>query len=98
MAGFDVVLGDLRAMANTFHTESDTYRELSTKVSPPLADTGDGSLNGVLKAVLETLAVLHAQMATSIDEHGHKLAAARDSYARREIDNRALFDDLATDE
>jgi hypothetical protein len=98
MAGYDVVLGDLDSMASTFHTEADTYKELKPKVSPSPADTGDGTLNNVLQSVMETLDVLHSQMATAIDDHGTKLKTARDAYANKEIDNHGLFDDLTKDE
>jgi len=97
MAGYQVVLDDLSSMANTFHTEADASKALKAKMSPPAADTGDGNLNTVLQAVMETLDVLHTRMVTAIEDHGDKLAAARDSYARREIDNHGLFDDLTKD-
>lgn len=98
MAGYEVVLGDLRSMASTFHNEADSYKGLKDKVSPHPADTGDGNLNNVLKSVMETLDVLHSQMATSIQDHGDKLKTTHDSYQRREIDNHGLFDDLTEDE
>jgi hypothetical protein len=98
MAGYDVVLGDVASMASTFHTEADTYRGLKDKVSPHPAETGDGNLNNVLQSVMETLDVLHARMTTSIEDHGNKLRDAHDAYARREIDNHGLFDDLTKDD
>ncbi|MGB6164516.1 MAG: DUF6317 family protein [Pseudonocardiaceae bacterium] len=97
MSGFSVVLDDVSAMASTFYSEADIYRDLKSKVTPPTADTGDGALNGVLKAVMETLDVLHTNMATTIEDHGDKLKAARDVYAKQEIDNHGLFDDLMKD-
>lgn len=98
MAGYEVVLGDLSSMAATFRTEAGTYRGLKDKVSPPPVDTGDATLDSVLRAVTETLDVLHTRMATSIEDHGDELQVTRDSYAGREIDNHGLFDDLTKDE
>ena len=98
VAGYEAVLGDLDSMASTFRTEADSYKGLQAKVSPPPADTGDGTLNSVLQSVMETLDVLHSQMATAIEDHGTKLKTARDAYANREIDNHGLFDDLTKGE
>jgi Family of unknown function (DUF6317) len=45
MSGFRVILDDVSAMATTFHSEADIYRDLKSKITPPTADTGDGALN-----------------------------------------------------
>lgn len=92
-----MVLGDLNSLAGAFRGESASYRSLRDKVSPHPADTGDATLNNVLGAVVETLDLLHTQMATSIEDHGDELKAVRDSYSQREIDNHGLFDDLTPD-
>ncbi|KAA0021153.1 DUF6317 family protein [Antrihabitans cavernicola] len=97
MAGFEVVLEDLQSMATTFNEQAGAYRAVTPKLTPAEADSGDGALNAVMHAVLELIGVLHQQLATSITQHSEKLATAHDSYQRRDIDNRFLFDDLMKD-
>lgn len=97
MAEFEAVLADLKNMSVTFGQQATEYRAVTPKLTPPLADSGDGGLNGVMSGVMELIAVLHEQMATSIAQHSTKLSAAHDSYERRDIDNRFLFDDLMKD-
>lgn len=94
MSDFQVVLGDLRRMADTFGSEGERYRAITPKITPPIADGGDGALNGAMQGVIELIGVLHEQMAKSIADHHDKLSYAHDSYQRRDIDNRALFDDV----
>lgn len=94
MGNLEVVLADLSNMAGTFRHEADDYRAITPKITPPLADSGDGALNGVMKGVMELIAVLHQQMAATIGQHGDKLDHAQQAYSNREIDNRFLYDDL----
>ncbi|HEX4102438.1 MAG TPA: DUF6317 family protein [Pseudonocardiaceae bacterium] len=91
---FQVVLDSLRAMSGSFRTERDAYEAIKPKLTPPIADSGDGSLNSIIEVVMECLAVLHTKMGEAIGEHAGKLQASHDTYERHEIDNRALFDDL----
>ena len=92
--GYDVVLGDLRAMKGTFTREHEEYAGIRAKVTPPVAATGDGHLDETLRAVVDLLGMMHEGMARKIEEHAEKLGHAADSYEHREIDNRFLFDDL----
>lgn len=94
MGSFEVVLDDLQNMANTFANESIRYREITPQLSPPVADSGDGMLNGMLHNAMNMVAVLNEQLAKSIEDHHDKLQAAHGSYLRQEIDNRFLFDNL----
>lgn len=98
MADYEVVLSDLRTMSGTFHSEADTYRGLKDKVSPAVAATGDGTLDSILTSVVETLDVLHTQMAKAIEDHGDKLGSAERAYGNREVDVHGVFDDLMKDE
>lgn len=88
---FQVVLDSLRAMSGSFRTERDSYEAIKPKLTPPIADSGDASLNSIIGVVMEFLDVLHTKMGEAIGEHAEKLQT---SHERHEIDNRALFDDL----
>lgn len=89
-----MVLDSLRAMSGSFRTERDSYGAIKPKLTPPIADSGDASLNSIIGVVMERLDVLHTKMGEAIGEHAEKLQASHDTYERHEIDNRALFDDL----
>jgi hypothetical protein len=91
---FQVVLDSLSAMSGSFRAEGDAYEAIKPKLTPPMADSGDASLNSIMGIVMECLDVLHTKMGEIIGEHAEKLQASHDTYARHEIDNRALFDDL----
>lgn len=91
---YQAVLADLRDMASTFAREADNYQKLRPKLTPPMADSGDARLNTTIRAVMQTLEVLHANMISLIEDHGQNLRAAHDNYERHDIDNRELFEDL----
>lgn len=91
---YQVVLADLQDMASTFGREAGNYQQIRPKLTPPVADSGDGRLNSTTNAVMQTLEVLHANMVALIEDHGQNLRAAHDNYQARDIDNRELFEDL----
>lgn len=95
---FQVVLKSLKAMSGSFRTEGDAYTSIKPKLTPPIADSGDASLNSIMGVVMECLDVLHTKMGEAIAEHAQKLQASHDTYERHDIDNRALFDDLMPEE
>ncbi|WP_330183156.1 DUF6317 family protein [Nocardia sp. NBC_01503] len=94
MSGFEVVLDDLKSMAKTFGDEATTYEGRVPGFLPAAVDSGDGTLNEAMKGILELLEILNHQVVRTIQTHSDKLAYARDSYERHDIDNRKLFDDL----
>ncbi|MEV6098679.1 DUF6317 family protein [Nocardia sp. NPDC051981] len=96
-AGFEVILDDLKSMAKTFGDEATAYEGLVPSFLPAAVDSGDAVLNEAMKGGLELLELLHHQMVRAIQIHAEKLAYARDSYERHDIDNRKLFDDLTKD-
>jgi uncharacterized protein YukE len=93
-AGFQVILSDLDDMAGTFTSEVGTYQAISAKLNPPVADSGDGSLNETMQSVLNLLSYLQGKMAESIDEHATNLRSARDAYQKNETDIHGLYNDL----
>lgn len=91
---YQVILSDLQDMAKRFDDESQHYQAIQRKVAHPPADTGEGSLNQTLDAVLSTLQVLHANMQAQIEDHAKTIRDTKDSYQRHDLDNRELFEDL----
>lgn len=94
MADLKAVQSDLTAMAKTFHDEATHYRGLHAAVAPPVADGGDPGLDHALKEVAQLIVGLHAGLADRLDDHGDKVAHARDAFRRHDIDVHGLFEDL----
>lgn len=97
-AGYQAVLSDLTSMTGTFHREATHYRGLHPKVAPPVVSGGDGGLDHAIKEVADLILALHAGFADRLDDHGDKVAYARDSFRRHDIDVHGLFEDLMKDE
>ncbi|WP_405615413.1 DUF6317 family protein [Streptomyces sp. NBC_00076] len=95
-ADFKAVLSDLTSMAKTFHDEAVNYRKLHADVAPPVAEGGDAGLDHAVKEVADLLVALHTGFADRLDDHGDKVAYARDSFRRHDIDVHGLFEDLMT--
>ncbi|WP_329414215.1 DUF6317 family protein [Streptomyces sp. NBC_00704] len=93
---FKAVLADLTSMSQTFHDEAVTYRKLHADVAPPLVSGGDPGLDHALKEVADLIVALHIGFADRLDDHGDKVAYARDSFRRHDIDVHGLFEDLMT--
>ena len=94
---YQVVLGDLQSMANTFKRESDAYRELRPQIAPPIADGGDPGLDSAIRMIMDDIDSLHTKLADRIEDHGDKLTYAHDSYQRRDVDVHGVFEDLMED-
>lgn len=91
---YALVLADMRSMTGTFEREHTAYLAIKPKLTPPVAATGDGHLDATLQTVMDTLSLMHDEMATSIDDHAKGLRTAGDSYERHDVDAHGLFDDL----
>ena len=96
-AGYQVVLGDLKNMALTYHREATTYRALRPQVTPPIADGGDPALNDAIQIIMSAIDSLHTKLGDRIDDHGDKLMYAHDSYQRHDVDVHGVFEDLMPD-
>jgi hypothetical protein len=94
MADLKAVLSDLTSMSKTFHDEAVNYRKLHADVAPAVVSGGDAGLDHAIKEVADLLVALHTGFADRLDDHGDKVAYARDSFQRHDIDVHGLFGDL----
>ncbi|MFD4873501.1 DUF6317 family protein [Streptomyces sp. NPDC058420] len=94
---FKAVLSDLTSMASTFHDQATDYRKLHDQVAPPLVSGGDSGLDHAIKEVADLIVALHTGFADRLDDRGDKVAYARDSFHRHDVDVHGVFDDLMTE-
>ncbi|MGH1555672.1 DUF6317 family protein [Streptomyces sp. cg40] len=97
-ADFKAVLSDLTSMATTFHDQATDYRKLHPQVAPPVVSGGDAGLDDAIKEVAHLILGLHTGFADRLDDHGDKVAYARDSFHRHDVDVHGVFDDLMVGE
>ncbi|MFF7235291.1 DUF6317 family protein [Streptomyces collinus] len=98
MSDFKAVYDDLATMARTFHGQAGDYRKLRPDVAPPVAAGGDAGLDSAIKEVADLIIALHVGMADRMDDHGDKVAYARDSFHRHDVDVHGVFEDLMAGE
>ncbi|GHI02908.1 DUF6317 family protein [Streptomyces cellostaticus] len=98
MSDFKAVYDDLATMAKTFHDEAGDYRKLHPDVAPPVVSGGDAGLDSAVKEVADLIISLHIGMADRMDDHGDKVAYARDSFHRHDVDVHGVFEDLMAGE
>lgn len=98
MADFRAVLSDLTSMAKTFHDQAANYRGLHADVAPPVVSGGDVGLDDAIKEVAHLIIGLHTGFADRLDDHGDKVAYARDSFHRHDVDVHGVFEDLMVGE
>ncbi|MFJ9631981.1 DUF6317 family protein [Streptomyces sp. NPDC091280] len=93
-ADFKAVMSDLTSMATTFHDQATDYRKLRDQVSPPVVSGGDSGLDHAIKEVADLIVALHIGFADRLDDRGDKVAYARDSFHRHDVDVHGVFEDL----
>ncbi|MGW2488009.1 DUF6317 family protein [Streptomyces sp. NPDC001606] len=94
MTDFTVIYDDLSTLAKTFRTQAHDYRTLHADVAPAMAAGGDPGLDSAIKEVADLIVALHIGMADRLDDHGDKVAYARDSFHRHDVDVHGVFEDL----
>ncbi|WP_307787124.1 DUF6317 family protein [Streptomyces musisoli] len=98
MSDFKAVYDDLASMAKTFHEQAGDYRKLRADVAPPVVSGGAAGLDSAIKEVSDLIVALHIGMADRMDDHGDKVAYARDSFHRHDVDVHGVFEDLMAGE
>ncbi|WP_030910952.1 DUF6317 family protein [Streptomyces sp. NRRL F-5126] len=91
---YQVVLGDLSAMATRFKKEAVAYHGLHHEVKPSVAASGDAGLDSMIKSMADLIAGLHDKLGDRIADHGDALQYAHDSYHRHDVDVHGVFEDL----
>jgi hypothetical protein len=91
---YQVVLGDLDAMAGTFRKQATAYGALHHAVKPAVAGSGDGGLDSTITAMSDLIAGLHDKLTDRMADHGDNLQYAHDSYQRHDVDVHGVFEDL----
>jgi hypothetical protein len=89
--GYEVILDDLRRLADSFDREAISLEELRPKANQYAPDTGDGDLNGTLGDVLDNLSTLFQILVDTLRSHAGKLRSVHDTYQRTEEDTHALY-------
>jgi hypothetical protein len=83
-SGFQVVMSDLQAAAQTFTAEGNTFVGIMPNACPALPDGGSGGFNQSLSSVVDAICLLHLQVGGDIQDNGGKLQTAHDNYAHTE--------------
>jgi hypothetical protein len=82
--GFQVVMSDLQAAAETFHSEASTFLAIMPTPAPSAPDGGSAAFDESLNAVVEAIGLLHLQIGGDMDDNGSKLQTAHNNYSRTE--------------
>lgn len=92
--GYQVVLGDIQNVASAFDTEATTLTSLQGKLSPSPVGTGDGNVDAVLSALLDTFGVYGTAISGKLADHGKKLTTCHNNYKSNDSDVVALFNTM----
>ena len=82
--GFQVVMSDLQAAAETFTSEGNTFVGIMPNGCPALPSGGSGGFDKSLSAVVDAICLLHLQVGGDIQDNGGKLQTAHNNYAHTE--------------
>jgi hypothetical protein len=91
---FAVILEDLKQASDTFTREAGAMGPTIAKLKSSPVDTGDGTLNNTLQAVLELLGTYGDTLQKSVQKHGSNLKECHDTYRDVDADVRELFDKI----
>ena len=99
MATFEAILADIMAASNAFETGSRDFRgAIPDNLAATIVDSGDGSLDGTVTAVLAGIDALHNQVAGALTRTSAALLAAHNDYQRTDGDSaRELYDAMIKD-
>ncbi|HEX6507272.1 MAG TPA: DUF6317 family protein [Chloroflexota bacterium] len=84
--GFQVLMDDLTALAETFSRQAGEFKAIIPPSGPPCPDGGDAAINQAMLAIVEMTGLLHLQFAGELDNHAMKLRQAHAAYAAAEDD------------
>lgn len=96
MAGFKVILADIAAASDKFHTGSGDFAAAVPDGLPSThVDSGDGSLDGAVNTVLQGIDSLRDRIVQALSETSGKLKQSHDKYQATDGESaRFLYDDM----
>lgn len=96
MAGFQVILADIAAASQKSAEGSDQFAAAVPAALPATrVDSGDGSLDNAVAAVLSGLASMRDRIVDALKETSDKLAQSHDMYQKTDGESaRFLYDDM----
>jgi hypothetical protein len=92
--GYEVVMGDLLSMAQTFGQESKTLSGAQRAAGVSVPDGGDGTVNSAMSNAVQAAGLATGQLAAVVDSHGQKLASAYQQYRNAEQTSAQLCQEL----
>jgi hypothetical protein len=92
--GYEVVMGDLLAMARTFGTQSRTLSGAVSAAGVSAPDAGGGTINAALSNALKTAGMATGQLGAVVESHGQKLNGAYQQYKNAEQSSTQLCEEL----
>ena len=90
-AGYQVVLHDLANAASTFTAQSAEVQSLQGILSPAPAETGDPTLDTILRDLLISIGAIHDGIVKQLAAHGSALKTCHDNYSGSNADVARLF-------
>jgi Family of unknown function (DUF6317) len=94
--GYQVVLGDVLSMAQTFGSESRTLAGAVSAAGVSAPDGGDGTINGALSNALKSAGLATGQLAAVVESHSQKLSSAYTQYRGAEQSSTQLCQELTS--
>ena len=92
--GYQVLMGDLQGMSQTFGQESTTLSGAVGAAGVTTPDGGDGTINSALANALKTAGMATSQLAAVVEDHGQKLSKAHQQYQDAEQSGTQLCQEL----
>ncbi|TMM37332.1 MAG: hypothetical protein E6F99_12725 [Actinobacteria bacterium] len=97
MGDYQTILSDLNKAATAFHDGAADFEKAVGDLTRLHYDSGDGSLDQTIGAVLATLDALRTTVADRLRDTGAKLTRAHDDYQRSDVSARELYDNMMRD-
>lgn len=94
--GYQVVMSDLQAMAQTFAKQSQALSGAVKTAGVAEPDGGDATINAALSAALDTAGLATGQLSAAVASHGSKLHSAWQKYRDVEETNARLVRQLTS--
>jgi hypothetical protein len=92
--GYQVLMGDLLGMAQTFHAESSTISGAESAAGVSAPDGGGGTITVALANAVRAAGLATGQLGAVVSGHGDKLSSAEKKYQDAERSSAQLVQEL----